>query len=306
MGALARLLSRRTGDTTAPAAAAADGSPPPAAAAGPRPSKSARRARPPRDLLHASGLSTQELRACWIAVSWLLTYPDGQTTERLPQIRELAATLPEQARDPLLRTVDRFADVDALSLQEQYVDTFDTRRRGCLYLTYFSQGDTRRRGMALVRIKQDFRAAGVEVSSDELPDHLPVVLEFAAGHDPERGAKILRANRPGVELLRLHLADIDSAWHGALKALCATLPPLDVEDREAVLRLAEEGPEEETVGLDGYGEGGPGGMAGLDADAGDLLGQTMAAASSCGSHAPGTGAAAPGPVPVELLKGRPS
>lgn len=303
MGALARLLSRRPSDTAAPAA---DGSPAPAAAPATRPSTGTRRARAPKDLLHASGLSTEELRACWIAVSWLLTYPDGQTMGRLPQIRELAATLPEKARGPLLRTVDRFAAGDALSLQEQYVDTFDTRRRGCLYLTYFSQGDTRRRGMALVRIKQDFRAAGVEISSDELPDHLPLVLEFAAGHDPQRGAKILRANRPGVELLRLHLADIDSAWHGALQALCATLPPLDVEDREAVLRLAEEGPEEETVGLDGYGAEGLGGMAGLDADAGDLMGQTFAASSSCGSGSPGAGAAAPGPVPVELMKGRPS
>ena len=74
-------------------------------------------------------------------------------------------------------------------------------------------------------------------------------------------------------------------------ALCSTLPPLDADDRDAVLRLAEEGPEEETVGLDGYG---------LDGDAGDLAGQTFAS-SGCGS-----GAAAPGPVPVDLLRGRPS
>ena len=118
-----------------------------------------------------------------------------------------------------------------------------------------------------------------------------MVLEFGAAHDPERGAKILRSNRPGVELLRLHLADIASPWHGALVALCATLPPLDADDRAAVLKLAEEGPEEETVGLEGYG---------LDGDAGDLAGQTFAS-SGCGSDA-----AAPGPVPVDLLRGRPS
>ncbi len=117
------------------------------------------------------------------------------------------------------------------------------------------------------------------------------MLEFAAGHDPERGAKILRGNRPGVELLRLHLEEISSPWHGALLALCGTLPPLDADDRAAVLRLAEEGPEEETVGLDGYG---------LDADAGALAGQTFAA-NGCDSRA-----TAPGPVPLDLLRGRPS
>ena len=45
------------------------------------------------------------------------------------------------------------------------------------------------RGMALLRIKQDFRAAGLEIGSDELPDHLPVVLEFGAAHDAERGVR---------------------------------------------------------------------------------------------------------------------
>src|SRR5699024_11919657 len=122
---------------------------------------------------------------------------------------------------------------------------------------------------------------GLEIGSDELPDHLPVVLEFAAAHDPGRGAKILRANRPGVELLRLHLEEIASPWHGALVALCATLPPLDAEDRAAVMKLAEEGPEDELVGLDGYG---------LDGAAGDMAGQTFATSPSdaCGSHAGGS------------------
>lgn len=274
MGALARLLGRRAEGGGAGTATLAR-----------------ERPRSPKDLLHASGMSTEQLRITWIAVSWLLTYPDQGTIDRHPEVRALAAGLPEPARSALLRTVDLLGERDPLAVQEEYVDTFDTRRRGCLHLTYFSHGDTRRRGMALLRIKQDFRSAGLEIGSDELPDHLPVVLEFGAAHDPERGAKILRGNRPGVELLRLHLADIDSPWHGALVALCSTLPPLDADDRAAVLKLAEEGPEDETVGLDGYG---------LDGDAADLAGQTFAA-SGCGSDA-----AAPGPVPVDLLRGRPS
>ena len=269
MGALARLLRRSSGTTAT--------LPP--------------RGRAPKDLLHASGMTTAQMRAIWIAVSWLLTYPDEDTLSRHPLVRQLAADAPEPARGALLRTLDLLAEQDTVTVQEEYVDTFDTRRRGCLHLTYFSHGDTRRRGMALLRIKQDFRAAGLEIGDQELPDHLPVVLEFAAAHDAERGAKILRANRPGVELLRLHLADISSPWHGALVALCATLPPLDADDRAAVLELAEQGPEEETVGLDGYG---------LDGDAGDLAGQTFAS-SGCGA-----GSAAPGPVPVDLLRGRPS
>ncbi|AXK45351.1 nitrate reductase molybdenum cofactor assembly chaperone [Brachybacterium saurashtrense] len=277
MGALARLLGRRTGEDAVHGAAVA-------AARGPKSVRS------PRDLLHASGLDTPQLRITWLAASWLLSYPDAAVRERYADLAELTAPLPAALRDAVAGSLEALRAMDPIALQEQYVDTFDTRRRGCLHLTYFSHGDTRRRGMALLRIKQDFRAAGLEAGEKELPDHLPLVLEFAAAHDPERGAKILRANRPGVELLRLHLEEIDSPWHGVLVALCATLPPLDADDRAAVLRLAEEGPEEETVGLDGYG---------LDADAAALGGQTFAA-SGCESRA-----TAPGPVPVDLLRGRP-
>src|SRR5699024_6319252 len=146
---------------------------------------------------------------------WLLTYPDEDTLARYPVVRRLAADLPDPARGALLRTIDLLDERDAVSVQEEYVDTFDTRRRGCLHLTYFSHGDTRRRGMALRLIRQYFRRAGLGIGNEELPDHLPVVLAFGVAHDPERGAKILRSTRPGVELLRLHLADIASPWHGA-------------------------------------------------------------------------------------------
>ncbi|MFC0676059.1 nitrate reductase molybdenum cofactor assembly chaperone, partial [Brachybacterium hainanense] len=280
--------------------------PAPPRAAGRAGGRGPRTARRPADLLLASGLDVPQLRACWLAVSWLLTYPDEETRSRDGQLRALVGDLPGSVREPLARTLDALAAMDPLAAQELYVDTFDTRRRGCLHLTYFSHGDTRRRGMALVRIKQDFRAAGVEIGSGELPDHLPLVLEFAAAHDAARGAKILRAGRPGVELLRLHLEEIASPWHGALQALCATLPPLDADDRAAILRLAEEGPEEETVGLDGYG---------AEHDAGDLAGQTFAASLPGGPMDPGGrmrpgascgDAAPPGPVPVDLMRGRPS
>lgn len=279
MGALARLLDRQRGAE----------------------SERRRPRRSPRtDQLHASGLRTEDLRAAWLAASWLLSYPSDVVMQRLELVEQLVASLPAQVAGPLGDALARVRAMPAGEAEQHYVDTFDTRRRGCLYLTYFGQGDTRRRGMALVRIKQDFRAAGVEVGVTELPDHLPLVLEFAAAHDAKRGAKILRQNRPGVELLRLHLQEIDSPWHGAVAAVCATLPPLDADDREAVLRLAEEGPPDEQVGLDGYGEPHPDSLEGAAA--------IMAArtADTCSSHSPVDRRHSAGPVPISLTRGRPS
>jgi nitrate reductase assembly molybdenum cofactor insertion protein NarJ len=65
------------------------------------------------------------------------------------------------------------------------------------------------------------------MDESQLPDHLTYVLEFAAGHDLAAGVRILLSNRAGIELLRLHLAEIDSPWAGTIRAVCATLPALD-------------------------------------------------------------------------------
>lgn len=203
----------------------------------------------------AAGLDEEALRAIYAIVSWLIDYPDEELLSRLPAIREHLDTpnLPRNIREDLLSTTELLGESDIYRLRSDYVDTFDTRRRGCLFLTYFTNGDTRRRGRALVEIKDIYRQAGLEMDDSQLPDHLTCVLEFAAGHDLRSGVRILLANRAGVELLRLHLIEIDSPWAGALRALCATLPPLDGDDIHAVQRLAADGPEEETVGLDGLG-----------------------------------------------------
>src|SRR4029453_19580483 len=87
-------------------------------------------------------------------------------------------------------------------LQADYVETFDNRRRCNLFLTYFAHGDTRKRGMALLRFKQTYLRAGFELDDAELPDHLCVVLEFAATVDHGLGRDLMLDHRAGLELLR--------------------------------------------------------------------------------------------------------
>lgn len=200
-----------------------------------------------------TSLNVADTRAAHACASWLIAYPDDELVARLPAITELAASLDPRVGEPLTRTATALGE-DIIALREQYVDTFDTRRKGCLYLTYFSNGDTRRRGMALVRIKDAYRKAGLEASGDELPDHLMLVLEFSATTSLEAGMKILTQNRAGIELLRAHLEQIDSPWLGAIEAVTATLPTMTADERERMVELAAYGPEEELVGLDGYGD----------------------------------------------------
>ncbi|MEU6548805.1 nitrate reductase molybdenum cofactor assembly chaperone [Streptomyces sp. NPDC046915] len=187
----------------------------------------------------------------WQAQSLLLAYPDERFEQRLTLAARVAATLPQPAAGPLLRFTAHAERSAPEDLAATYVATFDHRKRCCLYLTYYAHGDTRKRGVALLRLKQTYTAAGWRLGDDELPDHLAVVLEFAAA-DPSAGARLLSEHRAGLELLRLALTDDDSPWAHVLDSVSATLPALVGDERDAVLRLAAQGPPEEQVGLDPY------------------------------------------------------
>jgi nitrate reductase delta subunit len=183
----------------------------------------------------------------------LLDYPDEDLLRRLPELRRIASSLRHQFAEQLGQTLDHLESASAIELAATYVETFDLRRRCCLYLTYFTFGDTRKRGVALLSFKRAYRAAGVELTDGELPDHLCVVLEFAATADPEAGRALLLEHRAGLEVLRLALVDAGSPYAGAVAAVCATLPRLAGSDRDAVAKLVAIGPPAEEVGLEPFG-----------------------------------------------------
>lgn len=201
----------------------------------------------------AQRLATPEHALVHRIAALLLEYPGPDVLGQLPDLRAAVAALPARFRDPLTTLIDHLADGEPTELAAQYVETFDLKRRCCPYLTYYSCGDTRKRGVALVGLLQVYRAAGVEMDAPELPDHLCVLLEFAAVADQAAGIRLLLQHRAGLELLRLALFDVGSPYAAALTAVSATLPPLSGPDHEAVLRLAAEGPPEEEVGLEPFG-----------------------------------------------------
>ncbi|GAA3561210.1 hypothetical protein GCM10022419_047320 [Nonomuraea rosea] len=185
----------------------------------------------------------------WQIQSLLMSYPDQRLMDRLPLLRAAARTLPAPLAAPLKAFLDHLEATPLTELAADYVATFDHRKRFSPYLTYFAYGDTRKRGMALLRFKHAYRAAGLELDDSELPDHLAVVLEFAATGDPVTGRRLMIEHRAGLELMRMGLREAGSPWANVLRSVSATLPPLGRREHEAVARLAAEGPPEEEVGL---------------------------------------------------------
>jgi nitrate reductase molybdenum cofactor assembly chaperone NarJ/NarW len=201
---------------------------------------------------NGTGFSERDQRLLWRIGALLLDYPSPSTLAMANQLNAAAMELPEALRSPLCDLLRDFSDADPMQLAMRYVETFDLRRRASLHLTYYAYGDTRKRGMALLRFKHAYRQAGTQVGDSELPDYLPLVLEFAATIDQVHGERLLAEHVPVLELLRLSLEDSGSPYAGVLAAVLATLPPVSTADRRRIAELAAQGPPEEDVGLEPF------------------------------------------------------
>jgi len=184
--------------------------------------------------------------------SLLLLYPDEELLAARDQLAQAAASLPSPAGRALRRFCPWWAECDPIELQQHYVETFDLHKRCGLYVTFYGDGDRRQRGMALLRLKRMYRAAGLPLEGRELPDYLPVMLEFAAAAPDGRGEFALREHRSALELIRLSLLERDTPYADVLDGVCRLVGALSAADRAAALRLAAAGPPRELVGLEPF------------------------------------------------------
>ena len=185
----------------------------------------------------------------WQLLSVLLHYPDADLLASREELERAATGAPH-----IERFVAWLGGHSLAELQRAYVDTFDFDRRASPYLTYHTHGDRRQRGLELVRLKRRFADVGFPLADGELPDFLPVLLEFAA-LAPTDGEALLNELRAPLELVRSRLHDRDSPYGPLLDAVVAALPRRTKAQTHAARRLAESGPPAELVGLDPFAVG---------------------------------------------------
>ena len=185
--------------------------------------------------------------------SLLLSYPDEELMAAEGEIAAAIGGLPRStAAESLARFWQWWSTTDPMEVAKHYVEVLDLHKRSGLYMTFYGDGDRRERGLALLRLKRLYRAAGLPLEGSELPDYLPVMLEFAAAAPRGRGTLVLREHRQALELLRLGLREQESPYAELLEAVCATLGELSAADLLGVRRLAAAGPPQETVGLEPF------------------------------------------------------
>ncbi len=189
-------------------------------------------------------------RIVYAAAAVLLAYPDEEQAQNLPMVEQALAEIGALA--DFQPTLDHLRSLPLMEAQSFHVQEFDLSRRHALHLSYWTDGDTRRRGEVLAAIKQTYRDSELLVDlNGELPDYLPMVLEFAANGAPGLGLGILNKYRASLELLRLGLERDGLPHAGVVRALCATLGGPSPETQAEIERLYRGAPTE-AVGLDSF------------------------------------------------------
>lgn len=183
--------------------------------------------------------------------SILLQYPAATLFTGLDQLDAAAATTgPRATQQAFGRFLGWLAATPPTEVAQHYVETFDLHRRCTLYLTYHRYGDTRERGMAMLTFSATYRAAGLEPCTNELPDYLPVVLDFAAAHPS--GEALLCTHRADLELVHRALTRATTPYMHLVEAVRARLPRLTRRDLSIIERLDQADPPAEQVGLEPF------------------------------------------------------
>ena len=171
----------------------------------------------------------------------LLSYPDDALRDHLDELRQ---ALRHEAALPLARLAELDALIDSLCVQSaidaeaDYVQLFDSGRRTSLHLFEHVHGDSRDRGPAMIDLAQTFEKAGLYLAEGEMPDHLPVVLEFASTQPPRQAQALLAEMAHIFNVIFSALHKRRSRYASVLGALIElageTCAPVDVPDEAPI------------------------------------------------------------------------
>ncbi|MBN8484179.1 MAG: nitrate reductase molybdenum cofactor assembly chaperone [Sphingomonadales bacterium] len=137
-------------------------------------------------------------------LSALLRYPDEAVQQAAPELTGVLAEdglLSPEQRASLQPLLDTLASADLLDSQERYVGLFDRGRAVSLHLFEHVHGESRDRGQAMVDLRDRYEAQGLEIAAKELPDYLPLFLEYLSVLPSAQAAEELA--QPGVILSAL-------------------------------------------------------------------------------------------------------
>lgn len=183
-------------------------------------------------------MNMMTLRSSWMLFSQLLQYPDAEWQEESDEMYVDWCHLIQEEDAAEAKTVQAlagdclaaFTGMDAATITANYVKTFDFSKKANLYLTYGQLGEDRERGPALLRLKQLYEEEEIVLYTDELPDFLPLVLEYVAVAEESRGISLLVSFRKALDQIKDALHQVESPYRYVLDAILLILDHSGVEE----------------------------------------------------------------------------
>jgi nitrate reductase delta subunit len=152
----------------------------------------------------------------------LLTYPSADLVRALPEFQEILKKekwLPEASLKALNHLTDWMVAEDLLDLQEEFVALFDRTPSLCLHLFEHVHGDSRDRGQALVDLSEIYKDAGLLINTEEMPDFLPLFLEYLSVIEAEESRQNLGEIANVLGVLAGRLKNRQSPYAAVFEAL---------------------------------------------------------------------------------------
>lgn len=176
----------------------------------------------------------------------LLDYPQDALWEHREELLAAAehCLLPPPRRIELAQFVRRLLDTDPLAAQDTWLSTFDRGRFLSLLVFEHIHGESRDRGQAMVDLIEAYRQQGFELAANELPDYLPLMLEYLAQRPDDEARDWLHHIHPILGLLAARAGERSSAYRFLFEILVELA---DVAlDYSALQRRAEGEPRDDT------------------------------------------------------------
>ena len=185
-------------------------------------------------------------------LSALLVYPEQEIIDSLDEMAAIVdreALLPAAARTDLRAFMETLKATDLMEAQANYISLFDQSRSLSLHLFEHIHGESRDRGQAMVDLLQHYRAKGLDLTTVELPDYLPLFLEFLSLQPLSEIQDLLGETAGIISLLRARLEKRGAPYAAVLGAI-ETLVPGKADRRTVQDAVAGEAPDDTPAALD--------------------------------------------------------
>ncbi len=155
-------------------------------------------------------------------LSRLLAYPGTELFEQMDALKQVLIEegfLKKKTLANLTSFMDQLGKTELMNAQEDYVETFDRGRAHCLHLFEHVHGESRFRGQAMLDLSKRYAEKGLEIGVGELPDYLPLFLEFISICEAEEGLETLAQAAPVIATIGEKLRRKNSGYAHVFAAI---------------------------------------------------------------------------------------